>query len=84
MHSRIVGDAYYEACVDAGVGHRVERIRGYIEPYVLHSRKGALSGKAGAECRFKGYLFVRCPFAVDIIILYSFFCDLRARSTRIA
>ena len=84
VHTGVIGNNDDHAGVDAGVGCRKQRITGDVQTDVLHTAEAALAGHSGAECDFHGNLFVRRPFAVDLIVFCGFFCNLSARRTRIA
>ena len=84
MHPCIIRHADHESGIHARIGHGVKRIRRHIQADMLLCTESSFSGQAGPESRLHGHLLVRCPFAVDLIVLCRFLCYLRTRCARIA
>ena len=84
MHTGIVCDNDNHTGIDTGVRNGEQRIRCYVQANVLHAAEAALACQTGAECDFHGYLLIRCPFAVHLIIFCGFFGYLGTRCARVA
>ena len=84
VHTRVVGDSDHKAAVDAGVRRGIERVCGDVQADVLHRREGSRAGKARAQRRFNGNLFIRRPLCIDFLKLCDLLGDLRGRRSRVA
>ena len=78
MHGRIVSVHDHEATLDTEVRGGEERVGGNVQTDHFHGGDGAAAGDGGAVGDLEGDLFVRRPFAVDVVtVLRQVFDDFR-------
>ena len=82
-HARVIGSEHEHAAVHARVRNGEQRVCGDVHADVLHRRKHACSGSAGANGYFDRDLFIRCPFCIDVWLLRELFHGLGGRRSRI-
>ena len=81
MHTGIVRNDDHHAGIDARIGRGEQRVGRHVQADMLHAAEAARSGDRRAERRFHGDLFIRRPFAVDLVVLRGalrHFCARRA------
>ena len=83
MHSRVVGNAEYESAVRSNVADGEYRVGHYVEPNVLHTAHCSTACDGCSDCSFGGYLFVRGPFNVNVLIFHNRLGYFGAGSSRI-
>ena len=78
MHGRIIGVHDHEAALDTEVRGGEERVGGNVQTDHFHGGDGTAAGDGGAIGDLEGDLFVRRPFAVDVVtVLRQVFDDFR-------
>ena len=83
---RIIRGKYDEASLHAKIGKAHQRIRGHIEPHLLHHHQYARACEAGAPANLHRRLFVGRPLHMDIprIMFRNRFQHFRRRRARIS
>ena len=84
MHARVVGHADHHARVHADVAHRENRVSRHVQADVLHAAEAARAADRRARRDLRRNLFVRRPFAVDLVKQCGRFRNFRAGRARIA
>ena len=81
----IVGDADDQSANRADVGQRHERVRGDVQPHVLHRDDRTRARQRGAGSDLQRDLLVRRPLAVDVFLVRARGLeDFRGRSSGVA
>ena len=84
MHTGVVRNDYDHTGIYASIREREQRVGGNIQSDMLHAAERTRSGYSGAACGLHSDFFVRCPFAVYLIIFSRALRHLGARGAGIA
>ena len=84
MHTGVVGNSYHHTGVNPGVGSREQRVRRNIQADVFHTAERPRTGYRRTCGNFHSDLFVRRPFAVNIVIFRDALRNFRTRRAGIA
>ena len=80
VHTRIICNCKNQTAVYAYVRRAVQRIGSYVQADVFHAAEASGAACGCAEGNFKGDLFVRSPFSINLGVCsydFSYFCARR-------